>query len=105
MAISLKERMRVKPVPNSPEERSRRLSICEQCEWARLNVTGWCKSCRRPFHARIREDNELRCKCGGEIRVANEFAQCGACGCPLSSRTKYSHLPGFGPVRCPKGKW
>lgn len=105
MAIPIRERMRLKPIPASPELKAERLAICEQCEWARLNVTGWCKRCRRPFHQRIEHDHELACQCGGEIRVAKEFAQCGACGCPLATRTHYARLPGYGPVTCPKGKW
>ncbi len=108
MAIPLSQRLRIKPVPNTEEERGRRLAICAECEWARLNVTGWCKSCKRPFHGRIETDDELVCRCGGEIRVAKEFAQCGHCGCPLSSRTKYHSFPGHGPIHCPLGpkeKW
>jgi hypothetical protein len=54
----------------TPEERLRRLEICAGCEWARVGV--W----------------------RGE-----DYAKCGACGCPLSTRTKYKG------VHCPKGKW
>ncbi len=92
-----------KPQPASPQERARRLSICETCEAARVQVVGYCKSCRRPFNQPIKTDDEVVCRCGGDIRVIKEFARCGpgdgGCGCPLFSRTW--PLGSF----CPKGKW
>jgi len=57
-------------VEASPEERLRRLDICEGCEHAIVS------------------------------RIAGrDVARCGACGCPLSSRTRFKQ------AHCPKGKW
>lgn len=63
-------------VEASPEERLRRLAICEDCEHAILSRIG-----------------------GADV------ARCGACGCPLASRTRMKYIPGYGEVHCPKGKW
>ena len=63
-------------VEASPEERLRRLEICEGCEHAIVS------------------------------RIAGrDIARCGACGCPLASRTRFKRIPGYGEVHCPKGKW
>jgi len=63
-------------VEASPEERLRRLEICEQCPHAIVS------------------------------RIAGrDVARCGACGCPLSTRTRMKYIPGYGEVHCPKGKW
>ncbi|MCH4563337.1 hypothetical protein MKP05_09365 [Halomonas sp. EGI 63088] len=105
MAIPLKQRLKLKPVPNTPEEQARRLAICQGCEWVRAKVTGWCKDCKRPFIEDIYYDHEVVCRCGGEIHVVKDYAKCGDCSCPLASRTHYHRLPGYGPVHCPKGKW
>lgn len=107
MAISLKDRMRIKPVPCTAEEQAQRLAICAECPHAVLTVAGSCDTCRLPQVTTGQADGELGCKrtrCAGTVR-GREVPRCGACGCPLASRTKYKHLPGVGPVRCPKGKW
>lgn len=63
-------------VEASPEERLRRLEICEGCEHAIVS------------------------------RIAGrDVARCGACGCPLASRTRLKWAPIVGEVHCPKGKW
>lgn len=54
----------------SPEQRLERLAICEECPHAIVS------------------------------RIAGrDIARCGACGCPLASRTHFKN------VHCPKGKW
>lgn len=60
----------------TPEERLQRLAICETCEHAIVS------------------------------RIAGkDVARCGACGCPLATRTRMKYIPGYGRVTCPKGKW
>ena len=85
--------------PPTPEERERRLSICAECQYAVLTVAGACDTCRRPGLVKAAHtDDDLVCNrtgCGGHI-IGKEFARCGACGCPLSTRVYAS---------CPKGKW
>ncbi len=100
-------RLFAKPQPASPEERERRLAICEECEAVRLQVVGYCRRCKRPFAEPTKDDADydakVVCRCGGEIKVMKAFARCGpgdgGCGCPLASRTwpKGSF--------CPKGYW
>ncbi len=59
-----------KRIKASPEERMRRLDICAGCEFAKVS------------------------------RIAGrDIARCGACGCPLATRTLLKD------VHCPKGKW
>lgn len=105
MTISIRDRLHLKPIPNTAEERERRLAICHGCKHVRVKVSGWCKRCKAPFLKDIYYDHEVVCRCGGEIHVIKDFAKCGDCGCALSARTKYHRLPGFGPVSCPRGHW
>lgn len=56
----------------SPEERLRRLQICNDCEHAMVS------------------------------RIAGrDVARCGYCGCPLASRTRLKWAPIVGYVHCP----
>lgn len=91
-------------------EHARRRAICDKCETWRAKVTGYCKSCKRPYDTHVKDDGEfaaVRCKCGGEIKPVSIIERCGTgkrqpdgtrlgCGCALFMRV-YSF--------CPKGKW
>ncbi len=77
-----------------------------------MTVRGACQDCGKAQTVTGNDEDGWPCEgCGGQVnarpdrKLDFEMPRCGACGCPLASRTKYHSLPGHGPVHCPKRKW